>query len=536
MTRAVRPAGPATAVRRRGAAALRALAAAALLASAAPALSAQDYAGPLVPLGSRLDRFVSWAIADGALTGVDPLARPYRLAAVRRAVALQDTLALAPSGRRAFEWLREALAAFDAPTLVVAEGAYEAYRNARRDTFRPGGGRGAYPAFGVWVSMAAGPFTAVLSPALEGRLWDDPEYTGVKDKRVVGRMQTAYVAVSGARGDLVLGRMARDWGPGLFGGLVLSPSAYAYDALSGALRIGRFELSALAQQLDAGPDTAGAPGVPFNRFLFAHRLGIDLGRGVWLALYETGVYGGPGAGFRPAFHNPLNLGLLSELNDGLGVNVLVGGDLSARLSDRVLVGASGFIDDIQIDRTTLRDRRPTSYGFTTLGRYSLPKAPVHLALGYTRVASLSYRNEKDVRFVYALRGVGIGRNFADYDQWLLRAEARPAPAWYVAADLSWLRQGAGDFRLPFPSDSILALPGQGFLVAPAHTARAARVTVGAEPRAGLELRGEFGITQRLGGGTLAIASASAHVRLDLIARALGGAAFGIEPGADRAWP
>lgn len=524
-------------MRRARPAVVRAAVLAALLAGVGPALRAQERAGPYIPLGSRLDQLVAWAIADGALTKVDPLARPYRLDAIRGAVATVDTLALTTAARRVLAWLREEFAAFDVPALVVAEGAYEGYRNARRDTFRPGGASGARPALGVWVSVASGPWSAVLNPALEGRLWDDPEYSGAKSKRIVGRMQVAYLALSGKRGDLAFGRMARDWGPGLFDGLAISPSVYARDALSGALRIGRFELSAIAEQLDPGPDTVTALGVPFNRYLFAHRLGVDLGRGAWLALWETGIYGGPGVGFQPVFHNPLNLGLLSEVNDGLNVNILAGADASARLSHRVQVGVSGFIDDIQIDHKTLRDKRPTSYGLTAVGRYSVPaRLPLHLALGYTRIASLTYRNEKDVRFVYAVDGVGLARNFSDYDQWLLRAEVRPNRWWYAAADFSWLRQGAGDFRLPFPSDSILATPGQGFLVAPAHTARAARVTVGAEPRAGLEVRGELGVTERLGGGAEAIAGASIHVRLDVLARALGGAAFGIEPGANRAWP
>lgn len=511
----------------------------ALLATVSTGLAAQERRpGPLIPLGSRADRLAAWVIADGGLPGVDPLARPFRLSAVRAAVAAQDTLILAPSARRVFGWLRDAVAAFDAPVLLVGEAAGQAYRNGRRDSFRPGGGRGAYPAVGIVAAASDGPFTAVLNPALEGRLWDDPEYTGATNKRVAGRMQSAYVAAAGARGEVVFGRLARDWGPGggVFDGLVLSPSAYAHETLAGALRFGRFEIGGLAMQLDPAPDTSGAAGPSFNRFLFAHRLGIRAGRGVWLAFYETGVYGGAGQGFRPALHNPLNLALLSEINDDLNVNVLVGADLAAQLTPGVRVSASGFLDDIQIDDSQLRDQRPTSYGFTALVQAGLGTLPAHLSVGYTRVASLAYRNEIDVNFGYTLRGVGIGRNFSDYDQWLLRAEVRPGPWWYVAADVSRLRQGSGDLRQPFPSDSVLALPGQGFLVAPVRAASGARVTVGGEPRAGVELRGELGLTQRLGGGTETIAAASVHVRFDLLARRMGGAAFGIEPGANRAWP
>jgi hypothetical protein len=325
----------------------------------------QPAAGPFVPLGSRLDRLVVWMIDEGALSRVDPLTRPFRLAALRRGVAEQDTLALSSAGRRALAWLRAELDAAADSTAAVAELGQAFYANGRRDSFREGGASGTGTMGGAWVSVTRGPFVAVFNPAFENRLKDDPEYTGKTDRFIAGRLQAGYVAVTGEVGELFFGRTARNWGPGLFDGLELSPSAYATDMISGALRMGRFELTTIAQRLD-DYDTTFAASV--TRWFFAHRLAIRAGRGVWLAFTETGVYGGPGRGFEPAFHAPLNLGLLAEFNENLLVNVLWGIEGHARLGRALTIAAQGVIDDIQIDKETLMDRRPTSGGSPSSSR------------------------------------------------------------------------------------------------------------------------------------------------------------------------
>ncbi len=48
------------------------------------------------------------------------------------------------------------------------------------------------------------------------------------------------------------------------------------------------------------------------------------------------------------------------------------------------------------------------------------------------------------------RGVGLARNFSDYDQLTLRVSLLPAPRSLLTPELTLLRQGEGDFRLPYP--------------------------------------------------------------------------------------
>lgn len=507
------------------------LAAAALLA-AAPA-PAQD-AAAFVPLGSRLDRLLTWAQESGVFSRtLDPLVRPWRLDAVRRAVTAEDTTSLAPAPRRAWRDVAAELERIG-PNALVAEVGFSAHRNGRRDSFRPGGGRGARPAGGIWAAIADGPFVAVVNPAFEERLRDDPEFNGYVRPEIAGRMQTAYLGVTGRRGALTFGRMARQWGPSLFDGLLVSPSAYATDDIAGAVVLGRFELSALARRLENDTVAMGTPAESFNRFFFAHRLSVNAGRGVWLGFTEAGVYGGRGQTWQPGLHAPANSAVLTMFNDRIGMNGLVSVDAVVRRG-RSRLELAAMLDDIQVDDTLLTDQRPASYGFTFVARTALPHRPVHAALGYTRVSSLAYRNAEGPGLGYLERGVGLGRNFSDYDQWLLRLEARPGAAWHVALDLTHIRQGAGDMRSPFPPDSQLAQPGQGFLLAPVTSSSGVRVTVAGEPVAGLDLRFEGGVVGG-NGSTEGIAAVAVHFTYDVLRRAAGSPWRGVEAGAQRAWP
>ena len=52
------------------------------------------------------------------------------------------------------------------------------------------------------------------------------------------------------------------------------------------------------------------------------------------------------------------------------------------------------------------------------------------------------------------RGVGLGRNFSDYDQLTLRASVVLGPGVLVTPEATLLRQGQGDFRLPYPAVAV----------------------------------------------------------------------------------
>jgi hypothetical protein len=110
-----------------------------------------------------------------------------------------------------------------------------------------------------------------------------------------------------------------------------------------------------------------------------------------------------------------------------------------------------LIDDIQIDKgggATSGNNEPASYGFTLGAQTGL--GPAAWTLFYTRVANLTYRTPSPPEAVMR-RGVGLGRNFSDYDQLTLRGSLLTGPDVLLAPELTLLRQGTGDFRLPYPT-------------------------------------------------------------------------------------
>ncbi len=102
---------------------------------------------------------------------------------------------------------------------------------------------------------------------------------------------------------------------------------------------------------------------------------------------------------------------------------------------------------MQIDRRTQADSEPPSYGLT-LGAQGSVRSASWTAY-YTRVANLTYRTPNPAEAVER-RFVGLGRNFSDYDQATVSATILAAPQLLVSPEVTLLRQGEGDFRLPYP--------------------------------------------------------------------------------------
>jgi hypothetical protein len=87
-----------------------------------------------------------------------------------------------------------------------------------------------------------------------------------------------------------------------------------------------------------------------------------------------------------------------------------------------------------------------------------PVGPVRVWLGYTLVSNLMYRTNERTETLYdgvnlarGRTGTGLARNYSDYDELTLRVSAVPLAGVVLSPELTLLRQGEGDFRLPFPA-------------------------------------------------------------------------------------
>jgi len=166
-----------------------------------------------------------------------------------------------------------------------------------------------------------------------------------------------------------------------------------------------------------------------------------------IVLWEGTLLAGVDRTLEPWYANILKLGLLAQYDEGTSANNLLGMDVAIPFGDVDAFG-SILIDDIQVDDATPGDQEPASYALTLGAR--APLGPAVWSAFYTRVSNLAYRTPDRAEAVMR-RDVGLARNYSDYDQLTLRAEGVLGPGILLAPEATLLRQGEGDFRLPYPA-------------------------------------------------------------------------------------
>ena len=410
---------------------------------ASPVL-AQD-ASPYVPLDHWGMPYVEHLIARGRLSDPTPLTRPFREADLLRALEAADSSRLTAAEWGVVRRLVAELTHRERGPMARLElhAGIAASSHARRDALREAGVGHGDVAGGAALTLYFGPAVVVTHPYFDTRLKWDPDYFGKKDRVIAGRNAEAYVTAQWRYGEVFFGAMDRNWGPPALEGLLLSPSPYSYDHFGVTLGTQGVRLEGVLTQLDDLPDTSGALN---HRYLVAHRLMLRPPGRTTIALWEGTLIAGPNRQLEPWFANIFTLGLLAQYDQGSAPNNLVGLDVTTRRGQTQLFG-SVLIDDIQVDRSGPGDNEPSSYGLTLGARGGA--GPAAWTAFYTRVANLTYRTPNPAETVMR-RGVGLARNFSDYDQLTLRASLLPAPGMLVTPEVTLLRQGEGDFRLPYP--------------------------------------------------------------------------------------
>jgi hypothetical protein len=426
----------------------------AILLALASSLAAQT-ASPYVPLSYWGTPYVEHFIAAGEMVDPTPLTRPFRTDDLIRALEAVDSTRI-----RRGAWyvvrgmLRDLKRHEEGPWgRIDADLGVAAATTSLRDPLALGRGTPAsradtvargFASGGLALTLGFGPVVAVTHPLFDTRLKTDPDWFGKKDRVIAGRVAESYLSAQWSFGEVFFGRMDRNWGPSVTQGVLLSDDPYGLDHLGITLGTTAIQLQAIATQLDDRSDTTGAT---VRRFMVQHRLWVRP-PGRWTAaLWEGSVLSGVDRTLEPWYLNILNLGILEQLNTGTNVNSFVGLDLERR-GGAATFYAQGMLDDIQVDRKTPTDQKPTSWALTVGAKGGAAGAA--WTLFYTQVANLTYRNEDDFQ-VPLYHGLGTGRNFADYDQATLRVSAVGPGGVLLAPEVTLLRQGEGDPRLPHPA-------------------------------------------------------------------------------------
>ena len=402
---------------------------------------------PYVPAGWWGTVYVEHLIARGRLSDPAPLTRPLRQADVLAALRAADSASLSAGEWTVVKHMRADLERRERGAYGRLDGTVgiAARSYARRDPLRAAGGGPGHGdvSGGLDLQLTFGAVTVVTHPYFDTRLKWDPDYAGKKDRAIAGRNAEAYVSAEWRYGDVFFGAVDRNWGPPALEGLLVSPSPYSYDHFAVGIGTRGVRLEGLITQLDDMPDTSGTPN---HRYFIAHRLVLRPPGHTTVALWEGSVLAGPDRQLEPWFANIFTLGLLTQYDQQTSVNSLLGVDVITRIGRTNLFG-SLLIDDIQVDRSVASDKEPAQYGFTLGGQGGI--GPAGWTLFYTRVANLTYRTNDPPEAVMR-RGVGLARNFSDYDQLTLRGSVVAAHGALLTPEVTLLRQGQGDFRLPYP--------------------------------------------------------------------------------------
>jgi hypothetical protein len=415
-------------------------------------LAAQQ-ASPYVPLRHWAMPYVEHLIAMGVVRDPTPLTRPLRQADLVAALEAVDTMSI---GDAAFATVRRLLAEFkprspgdrlrlegDAGLAAASEPMRDPLEIGRGVPPRPVGPSHGFVSGGVALQALLGPVVLVTHPTEDTRLRFDPDWY---DTRRNGfRPAEAYLSAQWRYGEVFFGVLDRNWGPSGIQGLLLSDNPYNFDHL--AIRVGTtaLQLQAIVAELDSRPDSTG---VLANRFIFQHRLYIRP-HGRWtLALWEGTVWAGANRQLEPWYLNLVNLGWIVQGYSGVGnANNFLGLDWERH--GAVTAFGQFMLDDIQIQREGPFDLKPASYGLTVGAKGGLGGDAMSWTVFYTRVANLTYRNEDSLQ-VPLFHLLGTGRNFADYDQTTAKLRVLQHPGLLLEPELTLLRQGEGDPRLPHP--------------------------------------------------------------------------------------
>ena len=423
-----------------------------LLLTAAP-LGAQR---ALLPLDDIAYAYIDALQARGQLRELPMIERPYTVGAVRAAVAsARGSLRDAGSQR----WLRaieEAADKYahgimhaDSGMFTASLGGYGvAQTSGTRDLMQSDRVSTTAPGFTVRALLQSGPITGAMRVLADRRMRVDPEFFGRRDRVLSARTEDGYIGVGSKFASVEVGRIGRSWSlPGQLG-LMLSNGAYTYDHVHARIGTDKLHLSSVIARLDDeilnfATDTLA------QRYFTAHRLGVRVGR-LEAGISESIVYGGVARGFQPSLANPVAPLFLSQYGEGDKVNVGFGADALWRAHNGVMLGGQLFLDDFQIDDCELCGEPPGVALAMTLDGVPLV-AGTRAFASYTRVNSLTYRAPD--RFErYTSRTVGLGQRNSDFDEVRAGVDIGPLLPAPVRVYVAYRRQGAGDYREPYPAE------------------------------------------------------------------------------------
>ncbi len=245
------------------------------------------------------------------------------------------------------------------------EGGARASTSGRLDPLRPIGEDGDAWPYGrgsVWVTE--GPFAADVVLLADRFLADDPD--GRDPQHRIGRSETAYLSFAIPHGEVMVGRVARNWSRAGTRGLMVGDAATPYPQIGLTFRAGRFTLRSFVGELDTLQT--------YKRYLSAHR--VDL---AWpnlvLSLGEGVLFASERPGLALRYLNPVEVFYsdTDALPDDNVANLMLDVGFWWR-AGRFEAYGEGLLDDVDLTPPKGADREPTGYALTLGGRWNFSDA------------------------------------------------------------------------------------------------------------------------------------------------------------------
>src|SRR5256885_6212865 len=397
-----------------------------LVLGSAPLVAQQ--ASPYVPIDGWVMPYVEHLIRAAVMADPDRLTRRWRGAAIAAALAAADTAAFGAATRATVRRLLAELRSPEGAPLYRADmyvGA-SAGTQARRDPLRPqGASYGAYEA-GIQLAGAVGPLALSSHVYTDRYLRLDPDYTGKRDLDPVGRFTDAYLSLQGKYGEVFLGALARNWGPTGIDGFVTSSYAYSYDHVMIRAGTPTVRAEVLATQLD---DMKNLGDTLVHRYWSSTRFVVRPWRWLTASIDNATLWYGPNRAFELRYLNPMKLSFVTRPDDSLPDNQksIVAGSARIALPRHVTLQGSLVIMGISSGFLSggCCDRVPSRLGLMGLIDFPAGHGVAARAWGSV-VTRWAYRSTEPESAVM-LRGVGLGRNFADYLELGVSASLVPRP-------------------------------------------------------------------------------------------------------------
>jgi hypothetical protein len=412
-------------------------------------VEARTQGSPYVPLDDVAYAYVDALMARGHLLSLPSLERPYTARAIRNAID-SSRGRMSSGAARLADLLVAALKKHgvgngSASAHLSAELFVTSLSSTGRDLMHFNDETAMKPGAALRGTFIGGAVAAAFRPVLDNRFKVDPDFPGRKDRDVSGRTEDAYLSGQWPYAELVLGRLARNWGPYPIHGLQLGNYADTYDQAYVRFGLPAINASAMVTKLDH----VFLPNGEWTRYFSIHRIAGRIGR-LELAASEAYIYSGIGRSWEIATLNPLNVYALSWRNERVDGNLNFGFEAAYRSASWGTVAAHVMVDDFQIDSEDELDNEPNAYGLTLTAEGIPLFGEQRLFASYTRVSNLAYRTP-NASERYAHFDVGLARPFSDYDEWRMGVDALAPVGVPVRLYLARRRQGEGDFRQPFPA-------------------------------------------------------------------------------------